>query len=608
MIQMNGVIADPTGKPVPGALIELRALNTTNEVLMGSVLTFKCDPTGEYRFQLAIGTYDVYSQNDLCGDMDYLGIGSVTAQSHEGPLNSILVDNGINLTPPLLEKAIEAMNRAESAANSAASDKQQTGKDVIATGLASRTATEQATAAASSALNAGNAEKGVTEKATTIDQHAKEVADHATRIAAQSAEVTKSATDVAQQSTSVASALSSVKEMHDVVVAKTAQSRAAADTASEKASQTAQDQAHAGNSAQRASSAEGMAEAWAQTPENSDVKGRPGEFSALHWALQAQKWAKAITSQLVWLGGWNAAAGAPPAPLANQGIPFYRISHDGVIGAVSYLAGDYLHWDPATASWFKIDGTDAVVSVNGMNGAVVLGAVDVGARPASWAPGWEEITNKPVTMPPSEHSHPWSQLSEVPSYASRWPAWGEVTDKPDLAAANHTHAYMADGGHYGTVTLSNWIRTTGQTGWFNASYGGGIHMTDTAWVRTYNGKKFYVANTEENAIATAGGIYVEGNGSFADVYIRSDLRLKQNLEPITGALDKVKLITGQLYDKAGKREAGLIAQDVMVVQPESVYLNEDGYLSLAYAGVIALILEAIKELDRKVEALHGRPQ
>lgn len=46
MIQIHGVITDPAGKAVPGALIELRAISTTSEVLMGSAMTFKCDREG----------------------------------------------------------------------------------------------------------------------------------------------------------------------------------------------------------------------------------------------------------------------------------------------------------------------------------------------------------------------------------------------------------------------------------------------------------------------------------------------------------------------------------------------------------------------------------
>jgi hypothetical protein len=172
------------------------------------------------------------------------------------------------------------------------------------------------------------------------------------------------------------------------------------------------------------------------------------------------------------------------------------------------------------------------------------------------------------------------------------------------AATSHTHAYMADGGSYGTVTLSNWIRTTGATGWYNESYGGGWHMTDTSWIRAYNGKKVYVASTDGDALNTAGGVYASGNGNFNDVYIRSDIRLKSNIVTITNALTKVKRLTGNLYDKAGAREAGLIAQELAEVQPESVYLNADGSLSIAHAGALALIVEAIKELDEKVEALQ----
>lgn len=180
----------------------------------------------------------------------------------------------------------------------------------------------------------------------------------------------------------------------------------------------------------------------------------------------------------------------------------------------------------------------------------------------------------------------------------------DVALSTKYAAAGHTHAYMADGGSYGTIYLSNWLRTTGSCGWYSETYGGGWHMQDTTWIRAYNGKKIYVSNTEADSYNTAGGVYASGNGNFNDVYIRSDIRLKTNIEPIKSALAKVKRLTGNLYDKKGQREAGLIAQDVGKVQPESVFVNEDGTLSIAHAGVLALIVEAIKELDDKLEALQ----
>ena len=876
MIQIHGVITDPAGKLVPGAIIELRSLSTTGEVLMGSAMTFKCDLAGGYRFQLAAGTYDVYAQNDRCGDMDYMGTGVVTTQSADGSLNSILVDNGINLTPPLLERAVDAMNRSESAAISAELDKQQTGNDVIATGQASEVATKQAKAAAASAMAVSNAENEVTRKAFEVDQSAKVVADHAARVEVQSADVAESAAIVAQQSLAVAVAEESVTEMRDlvvtktaaaqnaatsagihasnaekaahaadgakavtlekagvvatlaqevsansalvqeratqvaahaatvagqakevstnarvvsqakntvegmqeVVVEKTAQALAAADTASDKASQAAQDQAAASTSAQRAGQSESMAEAWAQNPEGSDINGRPGEFSALHWALQAQKWAQAITSQLVWAGPWNAAAGAPVEPAANQGVPFYRVSHPGVIASISYVAGDYLHWDPTTRTWFKIDGSDAVISVNGMTGAVVLSAADVGARPASWVPGWADITNKPVTMPPSEHNHPWSQISNIPvhalrwptlaevgaaaashthpwsqltgipAYAARWPTWGEVTDKPslapashrhpwnqidqipatasrwpswaevtnkpDLAATNHNHpgswlnpinlstedldslkepkvyaqhanANTSAARHYpensaGSLTVSigagpqqTYRVYNSSRVWTRAQYSTGAW---TAWAREYNTlNKPSPAEIGALPVQSAGGVlevgkyidfhdagssvdysvrlmqdgtslriqgsngyvdvgakntgyahyytdrpqhYFDKNVSANDYQVRSDARLKSDLQEVSGALNKTKSLKGWSYDKRlaldsteiYKREVGLIAQDVQAVLPEAVHVgsDEDGLLTISPSALIALLVEAVKELDRKIEALHGRPQ
>lgn len=51
---------------------------------------------------------------------------------------------------------------------------------------------------------------------------------------------------------------------------------------------------------------------------------------------------------------------------------------------------------------------------------------------------------------------------------------------------------LKDGGSYGTLYLSNWYRSTGATGWYNETYGGGIYMRDSTYVRVYNSKGFVV--------------------------------------------------------------------------------------------------------------------
>ena len=50
-----------------------------------------------------------------------------------------------------------------------------------------------------------------------------------------------------------------------------------------------------------------------------------------------------------------------------------------------------------------------------------------------------------------------------------------------------------------SISCSDWHRSTGQTGWVNDSYGGGIYMTDATWVRVWNGKGFLCENTIESS-------------------------------------------------------------------------------------------------------------
>ncbi|MGX8850106.1 DUF859 family phage minor structural protein [Amedibacillus sp. YH-ame10] len=45
-----------------------------------------------------------------------------------------------------------------------------------------------------------------------------------------------------------------------------------------------------------------------------------------------------------------------------------------------------------------------------------------------------------------------------------------------------------------SLICRDWIRTTGNTGWYNETHGGGIYMTDSNYVRVYNNKMFLCDN------------------------------------------------------------------------------------------------------------------
>lgn len=78
----------------------------------------------------------------------------------------------------------------------------------------------------------------------------------------------------------------------------------------------------------------------------------------------------------------------------------------------------------------------------------------------------------------------------------------------------------------------------------------------------------------------------------------SDARLKNNIIPIRDALHKVLSLRGVNYNwkDTGVYDMGLIAQDVQNVIPEVVHSDENGMLSINYAKLTALLIEAIREM------------
>lgn len=103
-------------------------------------------------------------------------------------------------------------------------------------------------------------------------------------------------------------------------------------------------------------------------------------------------------------------------------------------------------------------------------------------------------------------------------------------------------------------------------------------------------------------------LHVNGNIlATGDVTAYSDIRVKENVEQLDGALAAVLQLRGVTYTKIGSqeegRQLGLIAQEVERVVPEVVKTHQDGIKSLAYANLVALLIEAVKEQQQQIAAL-----
>lgn len=368
MIRVFGQITDASGKGVPGAMIELRALKSTAEVLYGSVLPYKCDALGNYDFPLAIGAYDAYAQNDACGDMDYLGSAVVAANTTDGDLHHILADGGINITPPMLDAAMEYTRRAEQAAVETETDREQTGKDVASTTQNRQVSETKAREAAESAVEAKSARDSIVNDAADIRLKAVQVAENAANVANNTAAVQRNtdqvaqntqtvsakAQQVAENTNSVSANTLSVTQMRDEVVAKTSMAQAAADTATQKAASAAEHDA-----------------------------------SAAEYARQAQVAAQATAGALIDGGASDLSGGVYPQPIAVGSIKrptFWKVTKGGTIGGVDYGVGDTLIYTTSDGgSYYKIDNTESVTSVQGEKGAVTLTPEKIGADVAGTA-------------------------------------------------------------------------------------------------------------------------------------------------------------------------------------------------------------------------------
>jgi hypothetical protein len=97
----------------------------------------------------------------------------------------------------------------------------------------------------------------------------------------------------------------------------------------------------------------------------------------------------------------------------------------------------------------------------------------------------------------------------------------------------------------------------------------------------------------------------------------SDDRLKDKLGNIENALGKVKELSGFFYKAnetakelgyTDERKVGVSAQEVQKVLPEVVTSApiDSQYMTVHYERLVPLLIEAIKELDAKLEQLKNK--
>lgn len=124
------------------------------------------------------------------------------------------------------------------------------------------------------------------------------------------------------------------------------------------------------------------------------------------------------------------------------------------------------------------------------------------------------------------------------------------------------------------------------------------------------------ANTDEAFLILQSGtvrLRVLGNGdvrnqnnSYGGI---SDAQLKENIEDASSKLSDVSQLRVVNFNLIGDdiKQIGLVAQEVEQVFPSLVTQDESGYKGVKYSVLVPILIKALQELTKRVEALEGQP-
>lgn len=169
-----------------------------------------------------------------------------------------------------------------------------------------------------------------------------------------------------------------------------------------------------------------------------------------------------------------------------------------------------------------------------------------------------------------------------------------------------------------TIYANNWFRSQGATGWYNESYGGGLHMTDTTWIRTFGNKSFYCNKQIYSSDSIRmGDIYLEHTN---EINSASGLHLNyQNSGNVTLCKGGGAVIIGHTPDNIGNNKLyvngpttlnsvatfnGLVTNNGGIL-PASYDVNKNNTACYVWGDAMSTGVTAITDaLDPKYVSVH----
>ncbi len=130
---------------------------------------------------------------------------------------------------------------------------------------------------------------------------------------------------------------------------------------------------------------------------------------------------------------------------------------------------------------------------------------------------------------------------------------------------------------------------------------GGVTITALDLDMENAGNAQFNANISGSQIEASGDVIAFGS---------SDERLKDNIQPISEPLYKLSKVGGYTFDWNDKQDTyeghdvGVVAQEIEEVLPQIVTTRGNGYKAVKYEKIVPLLIESIKELNKKIEDIE----
>ena len=336
-----------------------------------------------------------------------------------------------------------------------------------------------------------------------------------------------------------------------------------------------------------------------------------------------------------YLGGTIAASYQLNSTLSAN-IASYLPTYTGVVNGSSHTVGTTF---TANASNMLVGGTGTSNGVNANTTVIFVGnnTVNTTINATSFSGTAANATNlnsQPATYYTSATNISSGTLADARLSANYSTGTALTANNASylgtVAAASYVNtsgAYTITGMHtYSNgITFANTVTANGSNGtsgqiltssgatgnvYWSTITGATLNANNTDTQTFYPAMSNNITGSWSNAvIATSKFYFVPSTGTLSATIFTSlsDQTAKTNIQIITNATETIKQIDGVSFNwkDNNKKSYGVIAQNIEKILPDLVEENS-GIKSVNYLGIIGFLIEAVKELDARLNVLESK--